>query len=143
MPPPSDISVHFAEEQLPIQCRSVAEMDAALDRLHADHLRSGSSTTPLAVSIVIPGYEIDTGLGADESFLCVQVEPCDGEYYLAVGDATAEGESRMFYGAGQDSYWAPKNLIPLSAARDAVRYFVEHQQRSPTLRWQDWSERDV
>jgi hypothetical protein len=49
----------------------------------------------------------------------------------------------MFYGAGDDSYWAPKNLIPLAAARDAVRYFVEHQRRSPALRWQDCNEQDV
>jgi hypothetical protein len=119
-------------------------MDAALDRLHAEHLRSAASGPPLAVSIVIPGYEIDTGLGADVSYVHLQVEPCDGEYYLAIADgAVADGESRMFYGAGQDSYWEPKNLIPLSAARGAVRYFVEHQRRSPSLRWQDWADRDV
>ena len=143
MPAPSDICVYFAESAAPIRCRSVAEMDAALDRLHAEHLRSAASGPPLAVSVVIPGYEIDTGLGADESYLCVQVEPCDGEYYIALRDEPAEGESRMFYGAGQDSYWEPKNLIPLPAARAAARYFVEHQRRSPMLRWQDWERRDV
>lgn len=144
MPAPPVIEVYFAEETPPIVCRSVAKMDAALDRLHLatlDRLRAANeSDCPLAVSIVIPGFEIDTGLGADQSYVCVQVEPCDGEFYCAVGDEPGGGESRMFYGAGQDSYWAPKNMIPLDAAREAVRYFVEHQRRSPMLRWQDWAE---
>lgn len=78
MPAPSDISVHFAEGASRISCCSVAEMDAALDHLHAERLRAAGSGPPLAVAIVIPGYEIDTGLGADQSFLCVQVDPCDG-----------------------------------------------------------------
>ena len=139
MPAPQEIAIHFAEETPPIVCRSVEEMDAALDRLHAEHLRSAAPPyPPLAVAIVIPGYEIDTGLGADVSFVHVQVEPFDGEYYLAEADGpVADGESRMFYGAGQDSYWEAKNLITLSAARDAVRYFVEHQQRSPSLQWRE------
>ena len=101
------------------------------------------SEFPLGVSIVIPGYEVDMGLGTDRSFVCVQVEPCDGEFYLALGDPSATGEHVMFYGAGQDSYWAPKNLIPLATAREAVRYFVQHQRRWPQLRWQDSGGRDV
>ena len=61
---------------------------------------------------------------------------------MAVGNRT-EGETRMFYGAGQDSYWPPKNMIPLGAARSAAQYFIEYQKRSPFLRWQDWNGRDV
>ena len=142
MTAPSEISIHFAEHVPPISCRSVAEMDAALDRLHVDPLRARDSGPPLAVAIVIPGYQIVTGLGADLSFVCVSVEPCDGEYYIAVGDEKAKGECWMFHGAGQNSYWVPKNMIPLPAARHAVRHFVENQQRSRALRWQDWAERD-
>ena len=62
-------------------------------------------------------------------------EPYD-DWYYALGDEKAEGEAKMFYGAGDDSYWPPKNLIPLGVAREAVRYFVQHQERHPTLRWQ-------
>jgi len=55
---------------------------------------------------------------------------------VAVDDENAEGEDKMFYGVCQDSYWAPKNLIPVAVAREAVRYSVEHQRRGPALRWQ-------
>jgi len=138
MPAPDVIDVHYHERKPPIRCRSLAEVDAALDKLHRE---ADPARDPLAVAIKVFGHEIDTGLGTDPTFLCLQIEPCDGAYYLAVGDQT-EGETLMFYGAGQDNYWQPKNLIPLQDARAAVRYFIEHQQRSPCIRWQDWNGRD-
>lgn len=138
MPVPDEIDVYFRDGKPPIVCHSVQEVDAALDRLH----READPKHPLAVAIKVFGHEIDLGLGADPTFLCLQIEPCDGEYYLAVGDQT-EGGPRMFYGAGQDSYWHPKNLIPLESARSAVRFFIEHQRGSPAVRWQDWDGRDA
>jgi Immunity protein Imm1 len=135
MPVPDEIDVYYDERKPPIRCHSVTEVDAALDKLHRE---ADPTRDPLAVAIKVFGHEIDTGLGTDPTFLCLQIEPCDGEYYLAVGDQT-DGKTRMFYGAGQDSYWKPINLIPLEAARSAVRYFIEHQKRSPSLRWHDWN----
>lgn len=139
MPAPTEIAVYYDDRQPPVTCRSVAEVDAVLDRLHRE---VDPQKCPLAVAIKVFGHEIDMGLGADPTFLCLQVEPCDGEYYLAVGQES-EGDLRMFFGAGQDSYWHPKNLIPLEDARFAARYFIEHQARSPSVRWQDWDGRDV
>jgi hypothetical protein len=139
MPVPSEIELFFDERKPPIRCRSLQEVDAALDKLHRE---VDPTKDPLTVAIKVFGHEVCIGLGADPTFLCLQIEPCDGEYYLAVGEQT-QGETRRFYGAGQDSYWKPKNLIPLVEARAAVRYFIEHQGRSPSLRWQDWNGRDV
>lgn len=139
MPVPDEIDVYFDERKPPIKCRSLEEVDATLGKLH---LEADPKKVPLAVAIKVFGHEIDTGLGTDPTFLCLQIEPCDGEYYLAVGEQM-EGETRTFYGAGQDSYWQPKNLIPLEEARSAVRHFIEHQERSPSTRWQDWDGRDV
>ena len=139
MPTPDRLDVYFDERNPPIRCGSLEEVDAALDKLHREH---DPSQSPLAVAIKVFGHEIDMGLGADPTFLCLQMEPCDGEYYLAVGQEI-DGEPRMFYGAGQDSYWRPKYLIPLEAARSAARYFIEHQRRSPQVRWEDWNGRDV
>jgi hypothetical protein len=139
MPVPDEIDVYYREQRPPIKCCSVAEVDAALDKLHRE---ADPATYPLAVAIQVFGHQIAMGLGTDPTFLMVGMEPCDGEYYVAVGDQT-EGETRMFYGAGQDSYWPPKNMIPLDAARSAARYFIEHQKRSPSLRWQDWIGRDA
>jgi hypothetical protein len=139
MPVPDEINVYYDECKPPIRCRSLQEVDTTLDRLHRE---ADPTKDPLAVAIKVFGHEIDTGLGTDPTFLCLQIEPCDGECYLAVGEQTA-GETRTFYGAGQDSYWHPKNLIPLEVARSAVRYFIQHQQRDPSVRWQDWNGRDV
>ena len=139
MPVPDEIDVYYDERRPPIKCRSLAEVDDALDKLHRE---AAPAKDPLAIAIKVFGHEIDTGLGTDPTFLCLQIEPCDGEHYLAVGEQT-EGESRMFYGAGQDNYWHVENLIPLQDARAAIRYFIEHQQRSPSVRWQDWYNRDV
>ncbi len=129
MPIPEEIDVFFADGKPPIKCRSLQEVDAALDKLHRE---ADPTKCPLAVAIKAFGHEVAVGLGTDPTFVCLQIEPCDGEYYLAVGEQTG-GEARMFYGAGQDSYWYPKNLIPLAVARSAVRYFIEHQRRSPLV----------
>jgi hypothetical protein len=146
MPTPSTIEIYFAEQTAPIVCHSVTEVDIALDRLDAEtraRLQQPDSGHPLAITVVIPGFQVYMGLGASRSYICIAVEPCDGEYYTAVGDATASGESHMYYGSGQDSYWAPKNLLPPPVVRAALRYFLEHQRRPPELRWQDWDGRDL
>ena len=139
MPVPDQIDVYFDEAKPPIVCHSIADVDAALDKLHRE---TDPTKDPLAIAIKVFGHEIDIGLGSEDTFLCVQIDPCDGEYYLAVGDRTGD-ETRRFYGAGQDSYWHAKNLIPLASARAALRYFIEHQERIPSVRWQDWNENDV
>ena len=108
MPLPDEIEIYHHEGKPPNRCRSLAEVDAALDKLHRE---ADPTKDPLAVAIKVFGHEIDTGLGTDPTFLCLQIEPCDGEYYLAVGENT-DGATRMFYGAGHDSYWGPKNMIP-------------------------------
>jgi len=139
MPLPDKIAIYFDEAQPPIVRDSLDQVEAELDRLHQ---RACTQTIPLAAAIKVFGHEIDFGLGTVLTFLCLQIDPCDGEYYLAVG-TQEEGECQMFYGAGQDSYWEPKNLIPIEDARMAIRYFIEHRRRHPSLRWQDGYGRDV
>src|SRR5262245_16622071 len=109
MPIPQEIDVFFDERKPPIKCFSLQDVDAALDKLHRE---ADPTRCPLAVAISVFGHAVCTGLGTDSTFLCLNIAPCDGEYYLAVGEQW-EGETRMFCGAGQDSYWQPKNLIPL------------------------------
>ncbi len=142
MSEPNEITIYFDDREPPVTCHSLEELDAALDKLHRQAI---STQPPLAIAIKVFGHEIDMGLGMDPTFLCLQYEPCDGEFYIAVGSQEdSESDSDvMFYGAGGDSYWRPKNLIPLESARSAARYFIEHQARSPLLRWQDWEDRDV
>jgi Immunity protein Imm1 len=139
LPIPNQIDVYYDESKPPIRCSSLEEVDTALGKLHRE---ADPTEYPLSVAIKVFGHEIDMGLGTDLTFLCLQIEPCDGEYYLAVGDQI-DGETRMFYGAGQDSYWEPKNLIPFELDRLAARYFIQYQRRCPFVRWQDWKGRDV
>src|SRR5262245_40866623 len=139
MPMPDEIDVYFADRTPPIRCRSLKEVDKALDTLHRE---VDPTKCPLAVSIRVFGHEVWTGLGVDQSFVCINIEPCDGEFYLTVGEQPA-GEAKMFWGASQDSYWNPENMIPYEKARAAVRYFVRHQRRDPSVRWQDWEGRSV
>src|SRR5262249_33885983 len=139
MPVPDEIDVCFDERKPSITCKSIKQVDLALDNLHRE---VDPTKCPLCVSIAVFGHQVLTGLGVDQSFVCINIEPCDGEFYLTVGEQPA-GEAKMFWGAAQDSYWNPKNLIPYKKARAAVRYFIKHQRRYPSVRWQDWSERDV
>jgi hypothetical protein len=133
MSSPTDIIVSFDRNTPPIRCQSVGEMDAALDRLHARKLSSPGC--PLAVAISMPGFEVYTGLGSSDSFVMLGAEPYDVWYY-ALSDEKAEDPKKMFYGVGDDCYWGPRHLIPISIARDAVRYFVERHERHPNLQWE-------
>jgi hypothetical protein len=139
MPIPSEIEVRFSQYEPPIKCHSLDEVDAALDKLHSE----ACPECPLAVAIPVFDHEVGIGLGVDPTFLVLHFAPYDGEYYLAVGNGDARGEAVMFYGPYQDSYWRPKNLIPLADARAGVRYFLEHQKGISSVRWEDWAERDA
>lgn len=128
--------MYFAEETPPIAYHSLEEMDATLDRLH----RECQPGHPICVNVVVPGYWVTIGLGADPTFVLVSVEPCDGEWYVSAGDEAAHGWVD-FYGCGNYTRFERRSLVPLSLARQAVREFAEHQERSRLIRWQDWAGR--
>ncbi len=138
MPEQKHIEIFYNEDIPPVICYSISEVDTILDKLEKEL----ASNIPLAVAIRISEFEIDFGLGSESTFLCIQVEPFDGEYYLALGNEK-NGDPKMFFGAGQDSYWYPKNLIPTEKVRKAVRYFIHNQKRSPDLNWENWEGRAV
>jgi hypothetical protein len=131
MPTPTNIFIHFDNTTPPIHCCSLAEMEAALDRLHAEKLSSAGP--PLSAMISIPDYSVFIGLGAPQSFVMLGAED---DWFTGLSDEGAQGDVKMFYGVNDDSYWGPKHLLSIAVARDAVRYFVEHQQRAPTLHWE-------
>ena len=53
--------------------------------------RSFDPERPICVAVRIRGFELAIGLGADPTFLMIQVEPFDGEYYESVGESRLEG----------------------------------------------------
>ena len=68
------------------------------------------------------------------------VEPCDGEWYISVGDETAVGW-QDFYGCGNHTPFERRSFVPLTLARQAVREYAEHQRRTTLIQWADWAGR--
>jgi hypothetical protein len=130
------VEVHFADGKPPVHCDSLAELDAALDRLHRDC----DPRYPILVCIDLPEQRLDIGLGADPTFVIVNTQPCDGEYWISVGDELASGDAD-FFGCGTHQQVARRHLIPFEPARSAVREFVRSGVRSPEVRWEDWAGR--
>jgi hypothetical protein len=126
------LEVAFAENKPPINCDSIAALDEVLDRLHAG-CEPGS---PILVCIDLPGHRIDIGLGVDPTVIVVNTQPCDGEYWISVGDEKAVGDAN-FYGCGNHQQFARRHLIPVALARSAVREFIRTGVRSPDVRWAD------
>jgi hypothetical protein len=133
------VDVYFAENQPPIRCESVAELDAALDRLHW----ACEPSQPILVCIDLPQHRLDIGLGADPTFVIVNTQSCDGEYWITVADDAVAGVqirgSVDFFGCGNHQEMARRNLIPAGVARQVIRNFVVSGQRSASVFWEDWS----
>lgn|GEM_PF-4430339 len=130
------MEVHFAEGKPPIHCDSLTELDAALDRLH----RICDAEHPILVCIDLPAYRLDIGLGADPTFVIVNTQPCDGEYWISVGDERARGVA-AFHGCGDYQEFDRRHLVPLELARSAIREFILSGIRTPAIHWEDWAGR--
>jgi hypothetical protein len=130
------MKVTFDEDAAPIECATLAELDSVLDAVHA------AASSPILVCVDLPEHRLDIGLGMDPSFLIVNTQPCDGEYWVALGDGPAGDELDVF-GCGVHQTVNSQYLIPLSDTRRALRAFVETGIRSPLLSWEDWSGRRV
>lgn len=102
------------------------------------HSTGSMSGVPTSVVIPVGGHEIDLGVGIDPTFISVQIAPCDGEYYVSAGDASADGYGE-FFGAGEYMAFDRKHFVPWPLIRIAVREFVEYRRLSDSIRWVDWS----
>jgi len=130
------LEVYFAEGKPPVHCQSLVELDAALDRLH----RECDPRYPILVCIDLPEHRLDIGLGADPTFVIVNTQPCDGEYWISVGDERAEGYAD-FYGCGNHQQLARRHLVRLESAREAIREFVRSGRGAAEVAWEDWAGR--
>jgi Immunity protein Imm1 len=97
-------------------------------------VNSGVRDCPLQVMISFFDHEINLGLGSEDSFVMIGTQPFDNWYYAASGKED-DGKKKEFYGFNQDTYWPTIYLIPIDIAREAVRYFVNHQERHPQSKW--------
>jgi len=126
--------VSFDESLPPIECSSVAEVNLILDRLDAQC----GPNAPILVCIDTPTHRFDIGLGTDPTFVIVNTQPCDGEFWISRGDPAATGR-QDFYGCGVHQQVDVRNLIPMTAAREALNMLMTSGQRWSGVHWEDWN----
>jgi hypothetical protein len=122
----------------PLFCRSVEELDSALERLQQAYIPKGPTSVVISEADKEPacGDEIGLGLGVDPTFMLIQIAPCDGEYFISCGEKASAG-SVEFRGAREVIVVDRRHFVPWRLVRGAVREFVEHGRRNKSLRWQD------
>lgn len=128
------ITISVNEENAPMECFSAEEVIVKLSELSNSIEIEDAPVTAIVNS---NGNELILGLGIDPTFLCIQIYPCDGEYYTSVG-GEKPGKEIMSYGAGQDSYWDSENLIPFKKALKAVTFFIDNEKLFSEVKWKNW-----
>jgi hypothetical protein len=135
MKPPYRIET---ESKTPLLVHSIDEVDSTLEELQQQYLTKGP--TSVVITEAEKDFEltdqIGLGLGIDPTFVLIQIAPCDGEYYFAVGDELAKG-SVEFFGAGEFIVVERRNFIPWPLVRQVVQEFLEHNRRTTLVRWED------
>jgi immunity protein Imm1 of predicted polymorphic toxin system len=130
------LEIYFADDKPPVHCESLVDLDTTLDRLH----RNCDPRYPILVCIDLPTHRLDMGLGSNPTFVIVNTQPCDGEYWISVGDERARGVT-AFHGCGAHQEYDNRHLVPLELARAAIREFVRSGRRTPEILWEDWAGR--
>jgi len=125
------IGISLNETSPPLAC---FKSDEVLNKLNELSNSVKIEDAPTTAVVNFKGNELIIGLGIDPSFLCIQIFPCDGEFYTSIGNEKP-GKEIMSYGAGQDSYWDSENLIPFANALMAIEYFIENEKLSPKVKW--------
>jgi hypothetical protein len=119
-------------EEPGIEINNGTELEAWLDKL-TDRCTHES---PRTVRLCVHGYEVEIGLGSEESFVHIDHESGMPPHFTTLGDAQAEGEV-VFYVLGDRQGRTPRhNLIPIALARRVVREFFDTGQRSLSVEWE-------
>ena len=144
MRPPFRIQTDEEDHPPYFTCHSVREVLSTLDDLQRVYL----PRSPIVAMIGEEGRDwgegdcICIGLGVDPSFANINIRPCDGEFYLTVGDPNTAGTIR-FGGFCGESYFDRKNFVSWGSVLRAVQEFLESGRRSTSIRWHDWSGKEV
>lgn len=130
--------LYFEDTELPMTCESLEDLAYGIGELQKTYLLK----YPICAAINLGQFEVDFGLGANEGFVHIQVEPFDGEYYLSVGDPDAVG-SINFYGCGGHTPFERTACIPFAAVRRAVLDFVAERRLPESIAWRNWDRQGV
>jgi hypothetical protein len=121
-----------SKEEPEIEISSGNELEEWLDRL-TDRC---SRESPRTVRLCVHGYEVEIGLGLEESFVHIDHESGMPPHFTTLGVAGAEGEI-AFYVLGDREARTPRhNLIPKALARKVVREFFDTGYRSLSVEWE-------
>ena len=130
--------VGWSEVEPPVVCRSIAEVDAALERL--DRVAAASRGWPVLADIEWRGYAICLGLGIDPTVVEIHYPPCDGEFYTSAGEEQSD-QLVDFSGRCGHCQYRRSRFVPMAKARQAIREFLAAEHRSEAVRWKDWAGR--
>ena len=120
------------EEDEEQRVSSLEDLDRLLDVL-ADRFRG--TPTVASVERVADGDSLAICLGEDSSLLNFVAGSGDPPYYSSMGDRPGE-ELFAFRFGGQYSELPERYLIPIEAARAAMRHFCLTGELSPEVMWE-------
>ncbi len=121
-----------SKDEPALEVRTSRQLELWLDKMAAE---SGLDH-PTVVRLSVHGYELDVGLGLEESFVHIEHESGMPPHFTTLGDPVAEGEVTFYLFGNAHTGIARRNLIPTSQARQIVKEFFENRARSQQVQWE-------
>ncbi len=114
------------------------ELDEWLDRLS----RQAQATEPFIVELIEPQHgALGMGLGGSSSVLAFNGASGLPPYYLSAGEdefpADTPASTVAYYYQGEWTEFSKASLVPIEAARQAMRIFLESGRRPDNIRWDE------
>ena len=114
---------------------SINDLEGLLDRLHRESRREQARL--VVVELSDTGDSLAIGLGGDESVLNYVNSSKDPPYFTSVSDEKHSDQLFTFRFMGDLSEFPSRNMIPLDAARAAMRSFCLTGQLPSTVTWEE------
>jgi hypothetical protein len=115
----------------PERLRTLEDLDALLDRLHAEG-------KPILVEVQGPGSSGALTIGVGRPLGVLSHTPASGDppYRVSLGDPCAQGGTDFFM-AGHHSEMENRWLIPMDLAREGLRQFCRTGELSDRIVWDE------
>jgi hypothetical protein len=121
-------TLQWSEAVPPVEVRNGEQLDQLLDQLRPDF--------PISVVLHAHGCEAHVLLGLPDSFVYLdEVSPT--RYFITVGDSHANGVVGFHLLGEHHTEFERRHLIPLSAARRALREFFDTGRRPESVQWEE------
>lgn len=118
-----------------VELYSTGEVESLLDRLH-EEFRAGQGTL-VVVELSDTEDSLAIGLGRDLSVLNYVRGSKDPPYFTSTSDDECSEQLTTFRFMDDLSEFPSRNLIPVAAAREAMRSFCLTSQLPASVRWEE------